>query len=665
MSSRDACIVLRAVNVIAQLSSMCIEVIVKTLTDNASTKLGGLPSMPEHNVDMLCYLCNQCPLPLTTRDILIRELLKHQQLIPASVLSKAMFTGLITDGFRMLDMSYYNNSCADDGGGMNDQDRVVFDIDPLLLTDIWNVLINHCNGDEHDLYNYTSSNEITYIKLSNSKFNDCIYNMFASLQLVCQHKITTDARCSVVPPIATLQLSDLTSSPLPLQSANQCLVSALLHFEFANCQDLTDSLIDVLCMCCPNIVYLDIQNCALLTEEAILFISKLGRSSDSRYFVHSPLRHLDISYNSVSANAMACLVASGVGACLQTLIMRGLNCEDSFMFPLVQVSAPPRPPPGHSCTSPLTPHAYGESDNALKEHSVRIRALDICTMRCLTDVALGVMLTQEVLSSLRSLKASDTNLTAELLSICFGLDTNSSTSVSKTEALSPDTSAIEGVKFIDGSPYESLQELELCWCDEVETGILNRCVAKCPNLESVSLRSTSANSSTVNTIAGHCFAHLVKLDVSSCADINNDSMLHLAETCVQLRFLDVSWSFIEDAGLEKLLCRCPDIEVFLMQGCKYLTAPDILLDDSVIGCELDATSEAAIKTETVKHVDSRRCVLDPAKYPCSALAFLDFSWTNMMSKSYAVAISHCRPSVTVVDYYMQAFRNGEMVAEYM
>ena len=549
-------------------------------------------------------------------------------------------------------MSHYNNEelRIDDGLNVNNvtrgelQSQGMYNVDPLLLVDLWEVLNSLYDSPESGT---TSGNAgVVSIKLSNSKFNYCVFNMFGSLDAyACPSSTATGIHGSSITSTSTCRN-----------------ISALLHFEFANCVDLTDLMVDLLCACCPNIVYLDIQNCTLLTDEAIRSISKLGSKVGTRDFVGAALKHLNIGHNVASVSAIAALVASGVGCGLETLCLRGLQCDDSFRFPLVKSSPPRHLPPGSNSESVAAVHICVDGPV--------IRDLDVSSLRCLHETELRLLLPAAVGLVLRSLIASDSNMSNEIIIDCFSLSLD--TSVSGVQNSDPDSTCTsistgsdsdsgvdismhpETVLCREGATYESLQQLELSWCDEVSTDVLNHSLAKCPNLASIALRNTTANSSSVHTVAMYCYRMLTKLDISSCSDVNNTCMLHLAETCVSLRFLDISWSFIEDSGLEKLLRRCSDIEILLLQGCKHLTSPTEL--------ELEVDLQAC-KTEMTNTTNC--CVLNIAKYPCDALAFLDFSWTNMMSKVYAVAISNLRPKVTVIDYYMQAFKNGHMTHEYL
>jgi hypothetical protein len=180
----------------------------------------------------------------------------------------------------------------------------------------------------------------------------------------------------------------------------------------------------------------------------------------------------------------------------------------------------------------------------------------------------------------------------------------------------------------------ALTHLDLSWCENVTAVHLARFVCMCPRLLTLLLQSTKLDSCALIQIAA-CCPLLETINISRCVDIEDHALESLLN-CPKLTSLDVGWAPIGTDALVRVLEGAPSMQVISLQGCKSVT-PVLFEALSLRG---------------------RGCL-----FLAPRLRFLDLSWVNMCSETLARSFSQVRSDVFVVDYYLQGFREGLLVAE--
>lgn len=176
----------------------------------------------------------------------------------------------------------------------------------------------------------------------------------------------------------------------------------------------------------------------------------------------------------------------------------------------------------------------------------------------------------------------------------------------------------------------SLRVVDLEWCGELSANSIEMLLTRNEPevLQQLSLRAVSCvESSLLMRVMPFCRS-LVKLNLARCDDVDDRGAEAIAASCQRLRFLDISWSSVTDAGLLCCLRSCSVLEVLSLQGCKHLTY----------------ITFAALMS--VRHRDD--AVAERYYEIGNRLHFLDFSWVNMFSTTMAAQLSRCRPMTHVV-----------------
>jgi hypothetical protein len=177
-----------------------------------------------------------------------------------------------------------------------------------------------------------------------------------------------------------------------------------------------------------------------------------------------------------------------------------------------------------------------------------------------------------------------------------------------------------------------LEKIDLSWCEELSPESISNFASLCPGLTNLALQSTAMNSPHMQRIAINC-RKLNVLNLSRCADIDDETLLCLADNC-SLASLDISWAPVGSVGLLVFLEKATELIVLCLQGCKTVGS-DVM--------------------ERFMGVSSVQKTL--------ILRFLDLSWVNICSEEHAKAISRAWPGLYVVDYYLQCFLDGKTVVD--
>eukprot|EP00602_Paraphysomonas_sp_CaronLab_P005257 CAMPEP_0185038186 /NCGR_PEP_ID=MMETSP1103-20130426/33522_1 /TAXON_ID=36769 /ORGANISM="Paraphysomonas bandaiensis, Strain Caron Lab Isolate" /LENGTH=481 /DNA_ID=CAMNT_0027576501 /DNA_START=21 /DNA_END=1466 /DNA_ORIENTATION=- len=248
----------------------------------------------------------------------------------------------------------------------------------------------------------------------------------------------------------------------------------------------------------------------------------------------------------------------------------------------------------------------GVHEFSLPLQSRNLKSLDLSALHGLDDQAIeDMLLGTHILTFLTELRLTESSVS----SACFRNIFSSSCSE-------------------DGGGRLPLELLDISWCENIEATDISKVVRLCPLLRSLLLRSSRADADTVLTVAASC-PSLTELQVSRCDDISDICLQELC-TLKGLQSLDVSWASIQNQSTVSFLWSCQTLRVLSLQGCKGLGV-DVV----------DALIQGA----------------------APQLKFLDLGWVNMFSSTLAETLSGTRRDLIVVDYYMQVYIGGVIVAD--
>ena len=346
-------------------------------------------------------------------------------------------------------------------------------------------------------------------------------------------------------------------------------VKRVLHLNFSDCDMLTDYLISVMSNCFSNLITLQISNCPLLTAETLSHIT-------NAVFVHS-LTSLDVSYNAASPSAL-----SGLSS---LCALRSLHI--AFM------------------------KDTGNAQVCL-EDAMQLEQLDLSALHELEDESIEYLL----------IGRSDSLTSAEHIARGWEGEEGKLPLVQRLHDLRLTESYVSSDSFqrIFSRRMHvqdmSLVTLDLSWCENITASALTAAVTMCPLLQTLLLRSTKADNTTVTAASENC-PHLMELNVSRCDGINDVSLTGLT-ALTNLQSLDLSWASIQNLSTVLFLECCTCLRVLSVQGCK--------------GLEVDV-------------IDALLAGAAPR------LKFIDLGWVNMFSSALATELSTQRPDLIVVGAY--------------
>ena len=94
----------------------------------------------------------------------------------------------------------------------------------------------------------------------------------------------------------------------------------------------------------------------------------------------------------------------------------------------------------------------------------------------------------------------------------------------------------------------ALEYVDLSWCENLSADVIGQFITLCPQIKSLILQTTKANSDSIYLLSSIQCSRLMELNLSRCCDIANEVLIWLSRSCKELESLDISWSLVEDEG---------------------------------------------------------------------------------------------------------------------
>ncbi|KAK7111559.1 uncharacterized protein [Littorina saxatilis] len=256
---------------------------------------------------------------------------------------------------------------------------------------------------------------------------------------------------------------------------------------------------------------------------------------------------------------------------------------------------------------------------------------------------------------------------------CFALTDDAFQPLQKNDTLralnlSPAAVTLTAPFFTHFPPFSQLTAWDLSWCEELDEDCLNRALACCPSLLSLSLRCGPVTNHTLGVLARHCPA-IQRLDISGVSELEDDGIVLLSAALRNLTVLDISRnSRLSDRSVQALLTCCGNMESLNLSCIPCITCTPFL--SIIVGDRWDNLQTAFQSHKKQKGGErDRELNADQSSPPGGqgnmwraqrsasygrCLRSVDLSYCSLVDEeAMRVVVTVCRSGLDVVNYYQQ------------